>query len=75
MKWTTQKPTQSGWYWVGLDRNGNSAMVRLWFFGDFLVAEFEDGTQFPIELMKDTVVWAGPLMPPSASGSDAEGEG
>jgi hypothetical protein len=65
MTWTTEKPTQTGWYWY---RKGPVVVPLLLYCGaawDHLV-DFAGLTE-PVAFMKDHLLdgeWFGPLEPP-----------
>ncbi len=63
--WTTQKPTQTGWYWYRKDSTDIPILFYCGALWDHL-ADFAGLTE-PVAFMKDHLLegeWAGPLVPP-----------
>ena len=63
--WTTEKPTQTGWYWYRKDATGLSILFYCGAVWDHLV-DFA-GLNEPVAFMKDHLLegeWAGPVEPP-----------
>ena len=65
LSWTTQKPTQTGWYWYRKDATGLSILFYCGTVWDHVV-DFA-GLNEPVAFMKDHLLegeWADPLQQP-----------
>ena len=63
--WTTEKPTQTGWYWYRKDATALSILFYCGPVWDHIV-DFA-GLNEPVAFTKDHLLegeWAGPLEPP-----------
>ena len=60
LRWTTQKPTQAGWYWYrGRSHEEEPLIVQVDHAGQF---QWPDGGFQEVTLTKGE--WAGPIEPP-----------
>jgi hypothetical protein len=63
MEYSTDKPTQEGWYWARLPQGRGDIVIEISNQNGRLCIEEPDGRE---PLAKDGyyVAWAGPLVPP-----------
>lgn len=68
LAWTTERPTESGYYWLN-DGNGRPEVVRyLDWFGESRHGVWGCGWNdcAPTDALSDAALWAGPIDPPAA---------
>lgn len=74
MKWTTDKPTQPGWYWI---KDGSAARIVELEIGTFdgvyvaWVWQVGSRAQIPLERF-NCGEWAGPIPEPEEAADDEE---
>ena len=68
MKWTTNKPTEPGWYWVDEHDSWKPSIVLVHkhLTGGTLVAQECDACKTPVSEYNSSVKWSGPIQEPEA---------
>lgn len=65
LRWTSDKPTEAGWYWVGMmtDEAFAAMIAEVWEENGFFVAQIKDGNILGVgnPIFK---LWAGPIPHP-----------
>lgn len=64
LKWTTDAPTQPGWYWTTWLKGPHPSPMRIISRGNQLVADEPFDNYVALEKIRDDMLWFGPFTPP-----------